>query len=589
MMALCAVFVSQMAMMTADAATIRFGYSGLHALSPETYDGMNVDARRSHLESRSQLASSLGADVLRTGDAVPLLLERAEDGEIDWTALDHTVGVMLAPGIEVCVTLPEVPSVLEKPAFNAFIAAVIERYDGDLDFGVGPLELNQAFPDINGSGSITNDDWEASPEVQLAWAAAHQLVMLEVGQRVRQLEDSTNMGDGDYADHLAMLADLASSADEPMSIMLGSVWVHEDSQQRFVSRLEALDDEMKASIAASNVTVYGELTSPDVSDAVINIDKFESWLGAADLGESSRWVGSLSVPSAANSDGGGPCDDARCSERSQVNGLVRLTTTALAAGYTALLYERPIELVGQGVSADAWTSSGLLELEAVAGIDLAVLPLKPRPAYAVWRWLQSTFAEVSEADFTTLHDTPQGVEGLSLPSGWLIWFDWLNGASPGADYAGEERPVVLTGLTSASLRVQSLWPESVCAQLGDDGQCEVTWTETYVAVVEGAAQIIVGQDPIWVEASDVDVEAEGGSPVDAGPTDEDASSEEDTSVGPTADGDAPSTDPVDEGGCGAGQPPQGWLGLLALLAAWMIRSRSARVCAERRDLEGTTY
>ena len=581
MMVLCGLIVSQMGAAPATAANVRFGFSGLHGVPFETYDGMNAEERRSHLESRSALAASLGADALRTGDAIPLLFERPANGEVDWVALDHAVGAMLAPDVDVCVTLPEVPKALDKPASNAFIAAVLERYDGDLDFGVDPLDLNKAFPDINGSGSITNDDWDASSEAQLAWAAAHQLVMLEVGHHVRQIEDSTTMGEDDYADHVTMIVTLAESAEETISVMLGSVWVHEDSQQRFVSRLNGLDDATKGSIAASNVTVYGELTSPDVSNALINIGKFDSWLGAAGLSESDRWVGSLSVPSAANTDGGGPCDDARCSQESQVTSLIKLTASAVQEGYTTLLYERPVELVGQGVAADRWTSSGLLELEVVQGIDLSILPLKPRPAYAVWRWLQSTFAEVDSTELTMLHDTPQGVEGLAMPAGWLIWFDWSAGAAAGAEYAGEERPVLLTGLTSTSLRIQSLWPESVCSQLGDGGVCDVSWTETYVAVVDGTAQVIVGQHPIWVEASEVIVEAEEESDDDAASAPEDISDEGDVSVGPSPDNEAPAVEPAEEGGCGAGVPSQGWLGLLALLAVWMIR-RWSTLCADAR-------
>jgi hypothetical protein len=457
MVVVCGLIVSQLAPVQATAATIRFGYSGLHALPSATYEAMSVDARRAYLESRSALANTLGADALRTGDAAPLLLERAAPDDIDWTALDHAVGVTLSAGVEVCVTLPEVPTMLEQPAFNAFVATVLERYDGDLDFGVDPLDLNRAYPDINGSGSITDDDWDASSELRLAWAAAHQLRTLEVGQRVRHIEDTRNLGANDYANQLSAVVNLAKSANETMSVMLGSVWVHEDSQQRFVSRLESLDAEAKALIMASNVAVYGEFTTPEVSDGIINLEKFDTWLVAAGLADTERWVGGLSVPAAANGDSGGPCEDDRCSERTQVAGLVRLTIASLRAGYTTLLYERPVEVVGEGVAADAWTASGLLVLELFAGIDLTVLPLRPRPAYAVWRWLQSTFAEVTAVDFATLHDTPPGVSGVAVADGWLLWFDWFAEAAQGVDYAGEERPVILTGLTSPSLRVQSLW------------------------------------------------------------------------------------------------------------------------------------
>ena len=195
------------------ALEVRFGYSGLHTLDADTFDAMDEVQKRSFLEGRRDLAGTLGADALRTGAGSPHYL--VIDDDPDWPVLDHRVGALSPEGIEVALTLADVPSGSDASAYKARFAAILERYDGDLDFGVEPIDLNTAYPDINGSGSITNDDWEASDALKSAWAESHRLTMVEIGERVRSLEERTSLSQDAYGEHLADMLDLLASADEP--------------------------------------------------------------------------------------------------------------------------------------------------------------------------------------------------------------------------------------------------------------------------------------------------------------------------------------------------------------------------------------
>ena len=552
----------------AAAQEVRFGYSGLHALDAASFEAMSEVERRAFLDARSALATQLGAEVLRTGSASPRHLKVLED-ELEWTVLDHRIGTLGASGVEVALTLPELPKASDASAFRTRLAELLERYDGDLDFGVEQIDLNTAFPDINGSGSITNDDWEASDADKLAWAQAHQVRLIEVGERVRAIEDSSTLPDDAYAEHLQALMTIVENSDGELSLMLGSVYVHEDSQQRFVDRLSALDDAQRASLDRASAIVHEEITSLDVSDARINLEKFEGWLFAAELQPSERWLGGLSVPSGVSSS---TCAEGRCSERTQVSGLVRLVVSAVRSGYTHLLYERPVEVVGAGIAEDAWTTTGLFVLELVPDIDISLLPLRPRPANAVWRWLQEALSELQPDDFAGLHDAPQGVDGVSLPGGWLLWFDWSEVVAPDADYDGQERPVILSGIEAPSLRVVSLWPESVGAQLGSDGDVAASYSEMHVPVVDGSAQIMVGQDPLWVEPSTVVIEEESASEEEIAEEPDVEASADDVEAGPTTDVDDTAA-PDDGSGCQGGEQPSGALLLLSLFMFALYRCR----------------
>lgn len=59
----------------------------------------------------------------------------------------------------------------DRQAFSEYVRAVVERYDGDGDFGL-PAQ-DPSYPDIDGSGQVTPADWEASKAEKQAWASAH--------------------------------------------------------------------------------------------------------------------------------------------------------------------------------------------------------------------------------------------------------------------------------------------------------------------------------------------------------------------------------------------------------------------------------
>ena len=554
----------------AQGASVRFGFSGLHGAPLSVLEAMDDEARRAFVSQRVEIAPRLGASILRTGDVTPLLFDREQifgGDHPDWLAVDHAVGVLLATGLEVCVTLPDLVTPADQAAFVGFLQSFVERYDGDTDFGVPNAELNWAFPDINGSGSITSNDWDADPESLQSWAQAHRVGLLEIGVRPRAAELSGDLGETDYAAHLQAALETVMPDPGGVSVVLAGTQMHDQSKQDFVTRLAPLSDEARGWLAVTNVHVQGELSSSEPGPGVMNLSRFGEWLDAADIAHTERWVGALAIPSSSQA---GPCGGGDCDERSQAANLVRLVAEALREEYSVILYDQPIEVLGTEERGGA----GLLTVEAVPGMDISLVPLKPRPAYAVWRKLVTLFEGVELSTLAGVHSAPQGTDGVSVAGGWLLWYDWMGVLGDGAPYDGSERPVILTNLTSPSVRVTSLWPGEVAAQLDEAGTSGAVWDEELLTVVDGAVQIMLRQDPVWVEPSDEVV----------GVVEEDAGSASDLSnqplpeedIGPIAD----SAPPLQSNSSGCNTSPgrshRAWAlwGLLCLLMLrhWMRAS-----------------
>ena len=81
-------------------------------------------------------------------------------------------------------------------------------------------------------------------------------------------------------------------------------------------------------------------------------------------------------------------------------------------------------------------------------------------------------------------------------AGWILWYDWYQEVQPGADYGGTLKPVQISGLSSPSVQVTTLWPESIGNSLDDEGRVTATWTSELVAVEDGVATVSVGEDPV---------------------------------------------------------------------------------------------
>ncbi|MBR57224.1 MAG: hypothetical protein CMH54_04115 [Myxococcales bacterium] len=121
---------------------------------------------------------------IRLGALDVLLPDPSKPLKSEILALDHVVGLINTAGLKLILELrPTYGKNLDGPVpenmaeFFERIASLVERYDGDTNFGVA-LPVGQhkpfPFPDINGSWVINVADWDASsPEEKQAFADSH--------------------------------------------------------------------------------------------------------------------------------------------------------------------------------------------------------------------------------------------------------------------------------------------------------------------------------------------------------------------------------------------------------------------------------
>ena len=567
---------------SAHAAPVRLGFSGVHSLPSDLWDGMNDSGRADFLTQRADLAASLGATVVRLGASYPGLADydSIHSGEHrDWRRIDLAIGLFLVRGIELCVTLPDLFDADELAPWKDFLSSLAERYDGDSDFGVDQVDLNYEHPDIDGSGEITQSDWDASDAGKQAWAEAHEAVVLEIGHEPRSLETTSELDVDAYAEQLEAARQIIDQAGGEPRVMLAGTLMEGQSKQHFTERLDPLAVGGAPWFDLFNAHVFESTGELGQETAGTQVSKLLDWVAATGHPDAEAWLGELAVPSRPVAEAGGPCSDERCSERTQAAGVVKLVLQAVADGYTTLLYSEPIEIVGDFVDDTARSGTGLLTLEVVPGIEITQLPLSPRPAYAVWRRLGEVLDGVEVADVSALGGMPQNARGFQVADrGWVLWYDWHNEIGPGEEYSGNRKPVTLTDIDSPSVLVTSLWPDGLSGQLPGDGDPGAEWEEALAAVSDGAAVIDLGESPVWVTRSEEAVEA----PVDdlddgadvAEPT---VDVEED--IGPVAE-ETGGGGGGGGGGCVAGRPA-GWPGVLLLALYAALRRRRSALSSSR--------
>ncbi|TNF34377.1 MAG: hypothetical protein EP329_07340 [Deltaproteobacteria bacterium] len=547
-------FLASLAPRVGLAAEPELGLSGLFDVDAATWSGLDDQARLDLVAARADLAVALGVRTVRLGGGAPdVFSESALHGTFPWLFADRVVGVLAARDLDVVITLEQLVPASQKVAYRDFIERLVERYDGDDDFGVTGVEVQFDFPDIDGSGTITTLDWDAPAAQKAAWGAGHVVTRLEVGDRVRDAEDAGVIVAADYAAQLGAVQQAVASTGASVLVEVAGCDLDSESKSRFLDRLEGVD---ASALDAAGAHFRAKLADLDGAKALAALDNFRSWLTAAGLDGVEPWVTEMSVGGAAAGDGDGPCSDTRCSERTQVLGVVRFVLSALARGYTRVYYRGAVE------PETAFTTVGLLTVPAASAVAPVVTDLTPRPAFAAWRQLQ---AIVAGGAVTKLGNLPTNVFGVQTAHGQVYWFDWSLEVGVGQPYdPGRKKEIVLRGLTSPAVRVVPLWPSAVAATLDADGDPGATWDEEHVAVAaDGTAVVTVEQDPIWVSPSELPttVEEDEADATDA--------AEEDA----TAEADAASGTSTKKGGCQAGgtSPPLGLA--LALAALVFVRRR----------------
>jgi MYXO-CTERM domain-containing protein len=564
---LCALLASP-----AMATPVRFGFTGVHELDEDVWSGMNDEARRLFLEGRVDLAKQMGGSILRMGATKPQLVDMESihaGNQRKWTAADAAVMALTSSGLDLCLTLPELVESSGLSAYQEYLSRLAERYDGDTDFGIDPADVNYEFPDIDGSGALTVADWEASDAAIATWAEAHRVMRIESGHEPRALEMTGQLAEDAYAAQLKVARASLNASESEHDLVLAGVRVDDQSKSHFVNRFQPMSSATAPWFDLAVAHLFESVADISQQESATHLSKFGNWLESIDHGAVPRWLGELALPSSADASSESPFIDPRTSERTQSNGLVRLTTEALLEGFEAVLYAVPIETESAGDNG-ARAGTGLLKMTEIPGLEPMQWPYEARPVYGTWRWLVDRFDGVDGTDITRMSGLPVNAKGARVSGqGWLLWYDWFVEVAPEADYEGALKPVTLNGIPAPSVLVTTLWPEEVDSKVDENGDVEVSWTQELMAVEGGSVTIFMGRDPVWVEESDETVAGE--DPADGGgASQQDASTADDTasdSPTPSASSDGSS------GGCSGGAT-QGPLGLVVLLLLALRRRRT---------------
>jgi hypothetical protein len=561
----------------AMAAPVRFGFTGVHELDQGIWNGMNDEARGLFLEDRVALAKQMGGSIIRLGATQPWLVDMDSihaGSQRKWTDADAAVMALTSSGLDLCLTLPELVEGSGLSAYQEYLSRLAERYDGDTDFGIDPADVNYEFPDIDGSGALTVADWEASDEAIATWAEAHRVVRIESGHEPRALEMKGQLAEDAYAAQLKVARASLKGAKSDQDLVLAGVRLDDQSKSHFTARFEAMSSATAPWFDLALAHLFESGADISQHESATHLSKFGNWLDSIDHGSTPRWLGELALPSSSDASSESPFTDPRTSQRTQSNGLIRLTTEALLEGFEAILYAVPIETESAG-DTGMRAGTGLLAMTEIPGLEPIQWPYEARPAYATWRWLVERFDGADGTDITRLSGLPNNAKGARVSGqGWLVWYDWFVEVAPEADYAGALKPITLDGIPSASVLVTTLWPEEVDSKVDESGAVEVTWTQELIAVEGGSVTVFMGRDPVWIEESNEVVDGEGRTEADGGshdgsPAGFDTSAEtQDSSV---------STGSAAQDSCSGGpmNPAHGLIVLL-LLGLWTRRTYAHR-------------
>ncbi len=546
-------------------ADMGFVLSGIHHAPAAVWDAMSDDARIAFLEQRADLAVAMGSDSLRVGDVAPQIWTAAGLGADTssgrWMWADKVVSIFAQRGLKLVVVVPDIVD-SGLTAYQNFIEALAERYDGDTDFGVAMVDNNRDFPDIDDTGAITSADWGAPAGQLQQWADAHVIDAIEVGNRPYDAEQAGQAEVGDYGTQLKSAAAAIRSSGSAVKVMLAGTVTDEQSASAFAARLGAVDPGL---FDRANAHLLESTKDPSGEDVAQALDDFSQWLDAADHAQAERWVGAF----AAAADPAGPCGSWPCDDRMQSATLSKAALFALAEGYTHFGYANPVEAVGTDADASMPVATGLLTFEANAGSDPLTAPIKTRLSYATWMRLQEVLAGVTAADVQKVAQLGPNITGYALgDQGWMLWYDWTKETTPGSGYDGSLRGATLKGLPADALSVvaSSMVPVSVGGTVGADFTAAIEWETRVYPVSNGEATVEVGSDVVWVKSSSDPVG------VDAGPV-------EDVEPGPEATMDLGPTAPPDESGCAISAAPwadRGWWWAIPIAFLALLRVSACR-------------
>lgn len=511
---------------------------------------------------------------------------RTSEGGWRFDQLDELVRLLVEAGIEPVLVLsgvnaqdhgPETLLPADQEAYLEYLKLVVERYDGDLDFGA-PEGLS--YPDIDYSETHDVYDWHTSgDEERQVWADRHRVASFQIEDDFVELLRAGNVEPTEYAELFALTVAKVRAHAPEASVIVGGTRVETSRKALYVQAMQAV--KALPDMSYDRVDVHLELdegrwiTGEPYSEA---IREFRQWLGATGDGATPFQIGRFSA-SAGQTDtdpwepGPGPkgtCHASFCSERSQVESLVKGLVLMRMETDAPIFLSRLVELTGGAGYAESYSYAGVV---TASGQSLVGTTYAVRPAYVVLRHLGNRFPDLDGADFQEELVKASNTRAFRLREAptkvWLVWYDWSTEVPAGEEWQGVTKNVEIEGVSSPYVRVTHLFP-------GEDADVDPLGATFEPALEREVTQVLgdrailkVAQDILLVEEWDEPGEDTGGA------TEEDVAEPQDVGDAEVVEED---TGGGGGGGCAlTGRPSSMALPLLALLGAFaLLRIRSPR-------------
>jgi len=446
---------------------------------------------------------------------------------------------------------------VDRKVFQDYVKAVVERYDGDTQFGV-PAQ-DPGYPDIDGTGKVTPADWEAPDADKKAWAARHRVAayMVESGSA------PAGAARGDYAGIFGAAAEAAPAASKDVVLWMAPFDAPSMSKGEWNERFGALAPAGGAGgrVAVAVVSVPQLTADPTGEAAAQAFEGARKWFADAsfapgEAGGVTLVFGGIRTCHAGGQDAA--CKSLQASDDAQAEQVIKALALAATAGAGMAAFDGLFDPVSpQG-------SFGL------GTLDLAATPaaLTPRPALATMGVAARVLAPAGKAV-----EVPTGVPSTHVvqsavcagETDVLAWYDWTLEVGPGEPYGDLIKAVDLQAPADGSrafLLSGAAKPEAV--DLVEGAKVTVDLPGAGLpAGGEGYVKRSLGRTPVLV------VTLDAGWPLpDTGP-DASAPDAAGQDAGPLA-----ATGGGSDGGCSVGSPCTG--GAAAAFLALALLSMAAR-------------
>jgi len=311
----------------------------------------------------------------------------------------------------------------DRETFKEYVDAVVERYDGDSEFGVP--EQDPSFPDIDHSGQVTPADWEASAGEKKAWAVEHLVAAFMVEKEVP--DDPQGSG---YVTVMEDVIEAAVAADPDVHVWPAPFGVNRFNGAKLQGLLGqfAGEDGPVKGLSAVFLTLPVSKGDPTGQSGMADFTTVLEWLDGGGFRPGD--IDGVQVILGGIKAGYGPpvCESDQCNEQLQAESLVKTIALAVANGADAVALDGMIA-VHEGPSGG----------NDVAVLDLTAEPptLTPRPAL-----MTALAASRSLKPGTTTSESPtlipatrmvrsEPCEGIRTT---VAWYDWTLEVSPGHPY-----------------------------------------------------------------------------------------------------------------------------------------------------------